>query len=180
MQWLNRAFDFKDEDLYAIRDDPLVSKLEGDPRYQAFLKKLNFQTKEQTPMNRDHGLLPLILIYGAASLVHFLHNAVYLGSYPNMPVWLTPLGVLASWLVVAATGAIGYWLLRRGSTAMGLAVTGLYAILGFDSLDHYAVAPVSAHSLAMNATIVIELITAAALLVATARVAFRRTATSSI
>lgn len=42
MQWLNRAFDFKDEDLYAIRDDPLVSRLEGDHRYNDFLKKLNF------------------------------------------------------------------------------------------------------------------------------------------
>jgi tetratricopeptide (TPR) repeat protein len=41
MEWLNRAFDFKDEDLYDIRDDPLVSKLEGDPRYKSFLKKMN-------------------------------------------------------------------------------------------------------------------------------------------
>jgi len=131
-------------------------------------------------MNQDHGLLPLILFYGAASLVHFLHNAVYLGSYPNMPAWLTPFGVLASWLVVAGTGAVGYRLLRKGSTAIGLAVIALYAILGFAGLDHYAVAPVSAHSLAMNATIVIEVITASVLLIQVAWVAIRRTATSSI
>ncbi|MBS0417124.1 MAG: hypothetical protein JSR66_05390 [Proteobacteria bacterium] len=131
-------------------------------------------------MNRAHRLLPLILIYGAASLVHFLHNAVYLGSYPNMPVWLTPLGVLASWLVVAATGAVGYWLLRHGWTAVGLIAIALYAVLGFAGLDHYAIAPVSAHSWAMNATILIEVIAASVLLLAVAQVAVRRTALSSI
>lgn len=71
-------------------------------------------------MSRDRGLLTLMLLYGAASLVHFIHNAVYWGLYPNMPVWLTPLGVLASWLVIAGTGAVGYWLLRKGLTLAGL------------------------------------------------------------
>lgn len=127
-------------------------------------------------MNRAHGLLPLILIYGAASLVHFLHNAMYLGSYPNMPVWLTPFGVLASWLAVAGTAAIGCWLLGKGWTAVGLVAIALYAILGFAGLDHYAIAPVSAHSWAMNATIAIEVVTAACLLIAVARVAIRPTA----
>jgi len=125
-------------------------------------------------MNRNHSLLTLILIYGAASLVHFLHNAVYLESYPNMPVWLTPLGVLASWLLVAGTGAVGYWLVRKGSTAVGLAVIALYAALGFAGLDHYALAPVSAHSLAMNATIVAEVVAASVLLVAIAGKVIRR------
>jgi len=125
-------------------------------------------------MNRNHRLLTLILIYGAASLVHFLHNAVYLESYPNMPVWLTPLRVLASWLVVAGTGAVGYWLVRKGSTAAGLAAIALYAAFGFASLDHYAIAPVSAHSLAMNATIVAEVVAASVLLVAIAGRVIRR------
>ena len=104
-------------------------------------------------MSRDHALLTLILVYGAASLAHFVHNAVYLEFYPNMPTWLTPLGVLGSWLVIAGTGAVGYWLLRKGLTVAGLAVIALYAALGFGGLDHYAIAPVAAHSLVMNATI---------------------------
>jgi hypothetical protein len=124
-------------------------------------------------MNRDHALLTLILLYGAASLVHFMHNAVYLELYPNMPSWLTPLGVLASWLVVAGTGAIGYWLLRKGLTVVGLAAITLYAAFGFSGLDHYAIAPISNHSLAMNATILGEVIAASALLVVTASTAIR-------
>jgi hypothetical protein len=32
----------RDEDLFFIKNDPLVKKLESDPRYQAFLRKMNF------------------------------------------------------------------------------------------------------------------------------------------
>ena len=125
-------------------------------------------------MSRDHALLTLILVYGAASLAHFVHNAVYLEFYPNMPTWLTPLGVLGSWLVIAATGAVGYWLFRKGLAVVGLAVLALYAALGFAGLDHYAIAPVAAHSLVMNATIGGEVIAASVLLVVIAWMALRR------
>jgi hypothetical protein len=126
----------------------------------------------ETLMSRDHVLLMSILVYGAASLGHFVHNAVYLELYPNLPTWLTPLGVLSSWLLIAATGAVGYWLFRKGLTVVGLGVIALYAALGFGGLDHYAVAPVSAHSSMMNATIVGEVIAASALLVVVAWVGF--------
>ena len=115
-----------------------------------------------------------MLLHGAASLTHFVHNAVYLDSYPNLPTWLTPLGVLASWLVIAGIGAAGYWLFRETSPPVGLAVIALYAALGFAGLDHYTLAPVSAHSLAMNATIVGETLSAAALLAVVAWTAVTR------
>jgi len=124
-------------------------------------------------MTRNHALLTLILMYGAASIAHFVHNAVYLNLYPNMPTWLTPLGVLTAWLGVAAIGAVGYYLFRKGLTVTGLAVIALYAALGFASLDHYAIAPISAHSLMMNATIVAEVIAASVLLVVIVWTAFQ-------
>jgi hypothetical protein len=106
-----------------------------------------------------------MLAYGVASLAHFVHNAVYIDAYPNLPMWITPLVVYASWLVVAGIGTLGYWLYRSGSRWFGLMVIGVYALLGFGGLDHYAVAPVSAHSIAMNATILGEAIAASVLLV---------------
>ena len=116
-------------------------------------------------MSRDRLLLTLIIIYGVASLLHFVHNAVYIDAYPNLPAWITPAVVYVSWLVIAATGAVGYWLYRRGSRAFGLMVIGVYALFGFGGLDHYTLAPASAHSMAMNATILGEVIVASALLI---------------
>ena len=40
-EWLERAYDARDQDLYFIKGDPLLKKLEGDPRYKAFLRKMN-------------------------------------------------------------------------------------------------------------------------------------------
>jgi hypothetical protein len=124
-------------------------------------------------MTRNHALLTLILVYGAASLAHFTHNAVYLNLYPNMPTWLTPLGVLTAWLGVAAIGAVGYYLFRKGLTVTGLAVITVYAALGFAGLDHYVIAPISAHSLMMNATIAAEVVAALMLLVVIVWTAFQ-------
>src|SRR5882724_12500089 len=123
----------------------------------------------QTTRPQDAMLLPLMLIYGAASLLHFTHNAVYLRDYPNLPAWLTSGGVVAAWLVVAAVGTLGYVLYRRVSRVAGLVSIAAFAVLGFGGLDHYTVAPMSAHTVAMNLTILLEVVTAAVLLVFVAR-----------
>ncbi len=115
------------------------------------------------------GLVPLMLIYGAASLLHFLHNAAYLHDYPNLPAWLTAGGVLGAWLVVAGTGVVGYLLYSRVSRVAGLITIAVYAVLGLGGLDHYTLAPVSAHTVAMNLTILLEAATAVALLVCVVR-----------
>ena len=39
--WLDRAFAQRDEDLFAVKGAPLLKNLEGDPRYKAFLSKMN-------------------------------------------------------------------------------------------------------------------------------------------
>src|SRR5882757_5502734 len=119
---------------------------------------------ERVAIRKDAVLLPLMLVYGAASLLHFMHNAVYLRDYPNLPAWLTSAGVVGAWLVVAAVGALGYLLYWRTSRVAGLITITAYAAFGFGGLDHYAVAPVSAHTLAMNLTILLEAVTAAVLL----------------
>jgi hypothetical protein len=121
--------------------------------------------------NTDAAMLPLMLVYGAASLLHFTHNAVYLHDYPNLPAWLTAGGVVAAWLLVAGVGVLGYLLYSRVSRVAGLIVIAVYAVLGFGGLDHYTVAPVAAHTVAMNLTILLEAATAAVLLIFVARCA---------
>ncbi len=112
----------------------------------------------------SRALLPLMVAYGAASLLHFAHNAAFLRDYPNLPEWLTAGGVWAAWFGIAAIGAAGYLVYLRVSRTAGLCIVGVYALLGFGGLDHYAVAPISAHSLAMNATILVEVAAALVLL----------------
>lgn len=111
----------------------------------------------------NRSLLTLVLVHAAASLVHFAHNATFLADYPNMPAWLTPAGVYAVWLAQAAIAAVGVLLLLRGR-AIGLALIASYAVLGFAGLDHYVLAPMSAHTVAMNATIWLEFATGLLLL----------------
>jgi hypothetical protein len=113
----------------------------------------------------NRSLLALVLVHALASLVHFVHNATFLADYPNMPTWITPAGVYAVWLGEAAIGAAGVILFLRGRTMIGRALIAVYAVLGFGGLDHYTLASISAHTLAMNATIWLETSTAILLLV---------------
>jgi tetratricopeptide (TPR) repeat protein len=41
MQWLERAFAQKASNLFALKFEPELKNLEGDPRYKAFLRKMN-------------------------------------------------------------------------------------------------------------------------------------------
>jgi hypothetical protein len=118
---------------------------------------------------RFHMLTVLLVAYAAASLLHHIHNAVFLGDYPNMPVWISPAGVYAAWLLEACIGAGGYLLIRRGRTIAGLLLIAAYGAFGFDGFGHYSLAPMSAHTLMMNLTIWLEALTAALLLIVVAR-----------
>jgi hypothetical protein len=119
-------------------------------------------------MIANRSLLALVLVHAAASLLHFVHNATFLADYPNMPAWISPLGIYGVWLAEAAVGVAGVLLLLRGRT-IGLVLIAVYAVLGFAGLDHYTLAPISAHTGAMNATIWLETATGMVLLTAAAR-----------
>jgi hypothetical protein len=112
----------------------------------------------------NRSLLAVVLAHALASLLHFVHNATFLADYPNMPDWISPGGVYAVWLAEAAVGAAGVILFLRGRTSIGLALIAIYAVLGFAGLDHYTLASISAHTLAMNATIWLETATGLILL----------------
>jgi len=117
----------------------------------------------------DGGVLAALLACAAASLLHHVHNAEFLQDYPNLPASLSRGQVYAAWLGEAAIGAAGWVLFRLNYKRIGLGALGLYALAGFGGLAHYALAPVSAHTLAMNATIWLEVAAAALLLVAVGR-----------
>lgn len=121
-------------------------------------------------MNRsDTTLSGLLLVYAACSLAHFIHNAEFLADYPNLPTSWSRSTVYLAWLVMSAVGVAGWVLATRGFRIAGLLVLAAYSALGLDSLGHYVVAPLSAHTPAMNATILLEVTSAALVLVEVAR-----------
>jgi len=117
-------------------------------------------------MSRSLPLGGTLLLYLAASLLHFVHNAEYLANYPNLPAWLGRADVYLVWLGLAAVGVGGYALYRGGWRLAGLLLLGTYAISGFDGLLHYTRAPFAAHTVTMNFTIWFEVAAAGLLLLA--------------
>lgn len=119
-------------------------------------------------------LFTLLLIYAAASLLHFAHNAEFLAAYPNLPESWSRGDVYLAWVGVTGVGAVGWVLLRAGRQITGLLFLAAYAALGLDSLGHYALASPSEHTAAMNWTIMLEVCAAGIVLFAVITQLFRR------
>ena len=115
---------------------------------------------------RRDGLFWCVIAYAVASLFHYSHNAEFLMAYPNLPSWLTRAEVYAAWAGVTVVGVAGYSLLTRGHRLAGMLTLTAYGLIGLDGLGHYAVAPLSAHTVTMNVSIWLEVATASALLAA--------------
>jgi len=117
----------------------------------------------------------LLAVYCGASLIHFTHNAEFVDAYPNLPAWLTRSSVYLAWLAVTAIGATGVLLMKLRIRVPGLLMLAGYAALGLAGLDHYWVAPMSSHTLAMNLTIWFEASTGALLFALVVAQLFRKT-----
>jgi uncharacterized membrane protein len=125
------------------------------------------------PKSLHTSLAFLLLTYAVAGLVHFVHNAEFLGDYPNMPASWSRAGVYFAWLGMTGVGVCGWLLLVRGFARSGLVLLAIYSALGLDSLGHYLLAPMSNHTIAMNVTILLEVAAAAALLIGVLRLLVR-------
>ena len=84
----------------------------------------------QRPGRHTARVLPwLLLLYGGASLLHFMHNAAYIAAYPNLPRWISGASIAIAWCAISAIGLTGYLLVRRGLELPGLAVLAVYTML---------------------------------------------------
>ena len=106
----------------------------------------------------------LLALYCCASLIHFIHNAEFANEYPNLPAWITRSNVYFAWLAITAVGVTGLLAIGLKQRIFGLLLLTIYALLGFAGLDHYFLAPVSAHTFSTNITILFEVMSAAVLL----------------
>jgi hypothetical protein len=128
-----------------------------------------------------HRTLSILLVaFFIASLIHFIHNAEFLADYPGLPKTWTRGGVYGAWAAMTAIGVIGWMVARTRFHLLGLALIAVCSLFGFDSIGHYFVAPVAAHSMAMNVTILLEVACAIALFGYTAWLFFATFRTRSL
>lgn len=120
------------------------------------------------PLRLPRHVSALLLVYFAASLAHFVHNAEYIAFYPNMPGWLTREKVYLAWLGITCIGVAGLAVLRLGLHAVGAFLVSVYGAFGLDGLAHYTLALCSEHTLATNITIWSEAIAGFLLMLASA------------
>ena len=116
-------------------------------------------------INPNIWLLIILLIYCLASLLHFVHNAVFIDDYPNLPSWISDVGIYITWLAITGIGIVGYLLIHYGKRFIGLVTCAVYGAIGLDGLGHYSLAPISAHTFTMNFTIWFEATTATIVLI---------------
>jgi hypothetical protein len=88
--------------------------------------------------------------------------------------FVVPRAGVFRWFAVTAVGVFGWLSLARGFTGAGLLLLALYSALGLDSLGHYALAPMAAHTMAMNSSILVEVAAAALVLLEVLRLLVRR------
>lgn len=105
-----------------------------------------------------------MLAHCCASLLHFVHNGVFVDEYPNLPSSITVPVIIWTWLGITAIGVAGCIVLRSGREIAGLGLIAAYAAFGFDGFAHYSLAAMAAHTLMMNVTIWSEAMTAVVLL----------------
>lgn len=113
---------------------------------------------------RSNLLLALLILHMAASLWHHIHNGQFADEYPNMPTGVPPVVAYIAWGITTAVGLAGYYAVCNGYRLLGFGAMGLYAAYGLLAFGHYTLAPMSAHTLVMNATILGEALTGALLL----------------
>ena len=110
----------------------------------------------------------LVVVFFAANLMHFVHNAEYIAYYPGMPSWLTREKVYLAWVAGASIGLSGLLVYRTKLKVLGLAFVAAYGALGIEGLAHYTLALCSDHTLATNLTIWFEVLAGLSLLLASA------------
>lgn len=140
---------------HVVRRNRLLS-----PRWDV---KISRVITERDPA-RSKLLLALLIIHMSASLWHHIHNGNYPEEYPNIPTGFPPAAAIGVWAVTTTVGLAGYYWVCTGRRLLGFGAMGVYAAYGLLAFSHYGLAPMSAHTLVANATILGEGITAALLL----------------
>jgi hypothetical protein len=97
------------------------------------------------------GLLALLSLNVAATILHYLDNMAHLPAYGE-PAWVTPHLIDGFWFVMTPLAVLGYALIIRGRTLLGSLSLHAYAAASLLVLLHYSLQPMSLKEPCMAAT----------------------------
>jgi hypothetical protein len=97
-------------------------------------------------------LLAILALNLISTWLHYIDNALFLNQYPG-PDWFTPIGVLATVIVMTPVGLFGYLLYSRRSFWLAYLLLGTYSITSVSSPGHYLFPMVTPMSFKMHSLI---------------------------
>jgi hypothetical protein len=116
------------------------------------------------PSKRPQKILLAILALNLTSTwLHYTDNALFLNQYPS-PDWFTPIGILATVIVMTPIGLLGYWLYKRRSFWLAYLLLGVYSITSISSPGHYLFPMVTPMSFKMQGLIWLDAISGLSLI----------------
>lgn len=108
-------------------------------------------------------LKSLLIACVVSTAIHFTDNYLYIEQYPQ-PDWITLPSIYVSWLILTATGIVGYWLYKNQKFWFAYPCLVFYSFCGIDSLGHYLYGAMSEFSPKMHLFIATDGITGSAVL----------------
>ena len=108
-------------------------------------------------------LLAIVILNLISTWLHYTDNALFLSQYPG-PKWFTPIGVLATVIVMTPVGLLGYWLYTNRSFWLAYLLLAAYSITSVSSPGHYLFPMSIPMSLKMHSLIWLDAISGASLI----------------
>jgi hypothetical protein len=108
-------------------------------------------------------LLAILALNFVSTWLHYTDNALFLNQYPGSD-WFTPIGVLATVIVMTPIGLFGYWLYTRRSFWLAYLLLGVYSITSVSSPGHYLFPMVTPMSLKMHGLIWLDAVSGLSLI----------------
>ncbi len=81
-------------------------------------------------------LLAIVILNFISTCLHYTDNALFLERYPG-PEWFTPMGIIATVMLMTPIGVIGYWVYKQAKFWLAYLLLGLYSLTSVSSPGHY-------------------------------------------
>lgn len=129
----------------------------------SILERANKEYWMNLPKRPQQILLVILALNLISTWLHYTDNALFLNQYPG-PEWFTPIGVLATVIMMTPIGLFGYWLYIRRSFWLSYLLLGVYSITSVSSPGHYLFPIVTPMSFKMHGLIWLDAVSGLSLI----------------